>query len=389
MRTLARLTPLLLALGAGLAQADAPAPAAMPDIDQQMQIVVAQASAAAKAAQAAQIDAEMQMHRLADDTLAFVNFDLGQERVVKGAPYCADAVHETVQPLADGNRIVRSQRSRLCRDGEGRTRQELDRHGHRVVYLRDPVAGESWVLDTERKSARRLGAMGHFEPSMVEQSAWREYGERMREWAAKLREQLRGQLGKEGVPPVPPVPPAPPAPPAPAAAPPEPVILSQSDNVTKDAQGRTYRDVRVKVLRMDGAPGLPPLPGMNPPELPLPPGVAIRAQTFAPRGAGAVSSLGSKDMEGVKVNGERTSWTIAAGAMGNEKPIVITRDVWTSPELMLTVASRDFDPRSGETSYRLQNLKRGEPDAALMKVPADFSRAERSVPKASAPAAKG
>ena len=39
-------------------------------------------------------------------TLAFVADELGQERIVKGAPYCADAVHESVQPLADGNRIV-------------------------------------------------------------------------------------------------------------------------------------------------------------------------------------------------------------------------------------------------------------------------------------------
>ena len=97
---------------------------------------------------------------------------------------------------------------------------------------------------------------------------------------------------------------------------------------------------------------------------------------FAPRGDGATSALGSKEIEGVKVNGERTSWTIEAGKIGNEKPIVMTRDVWTSPELMLTVGSRDFDPRSGETNYRLQNIKRGEPDMALLKVPADFKKVE-------------
>ena len=58
--------------------------------------------------------------------------------------------------------------------------------------------------------------------------------------------------------------------------------------------------------------------------------------------------------------------------MGNEKPIVITRDVWTSPELLLTVQSREFDSRSGETTYRLGKLRRGEPDPALMKMPADY-----------------
>jgi hypothetical protein len=41
---------------------------------------------------------------------------------------------------------------------------------------------------------------------------------------------------------------------------------------------------------------------------------------------------------------------------------------------MLTVAVRDFDPRRGEANYRLTNIRRGEPDAALMKVPADYTR---------------
>ena len=79
-----------------------------------------------------------------------------QERVVKGAPYCADALHESVQPLADGNRIVQRQVTRLCRDGEGRTRQEVDYDGRKRVYLRDPVAREAWMLDPERKTARLL-----------------------------------------------------------------------------------------------------------------------------------------------------------------------------------------------------------------------------------------
>ena len=61
-----------------------------------------------------------------------------------------------------------------------------------------------------------------------------------------------------------------------------------------------------------------------------------------------------------------------AGKLGNDKPIVSSREVWTSPELMLR--SVELDPRLGETHYKLQNLKRGEPDAALMRVPADDSK---------------
>ena len=36
-----------------------------------------------------------------------------------------------------------------------------------------------------------------------------------------------------------------------------------------------------------------------------------------------------------------------------------------------------FDPRSGEVNYRLKNIKRGEPDAALMRVPPDYKAPAR------------
>jgi hypothetical protein len=55
-------------------------------------------------------------------------------------------------------------------------------------------------------------------------------------------------------------------------------------------------------------------------------------------------------------------------------------------ELLLTVQSREFDPRSGETTYRLGKLRRGEPDPALMKVPADYD-ASRGGSRPAPPAA--
>lgn len=49
---------------------------------------------------------------------------------------------------------------------------------------------------------------------------------------------------------------------------------------------------------------------------------------------------------------------------------------------LLVLHSRDADPRSGEVSYRLEKIKRGEPDAALMKVPADFQQSGCKAPTA-------
>ena len=368
MKTLLKHAPWLLSLCALGAQAqpanDGPLTAAQRHAIEAAATTRAAAALAAAQAQIAAMDVE--------GNLAFLRSELFQERQVKGAPYCAEAVHETVQPLGDGNRIVHSQRTRLCRDGEGRTRQEVERSGRHNIFIHDPVARESWVLDVERKTARRVPMGPGQRRIMISQDtpAWREYAQRMREWSQKVRERVRQDLGREDVaPPLPPVPPVPPAPP-------EPVLITQTEKISRDAQGK---EKRVVVMNVNGSatvdaaaatPALPPLPPIPP--LDVPQAVALRAADFAPRGAGAVTPLGSKELEGMKVNGERTSWTIEAGKVGNEKPFTITRDVWTSPELGVTVATRDFDPRSGEVNYRLQNLKRGEPDAALMKVPADY-----------------
>ncbi|MBB5202715.1 hypothetical protein HNQ51_000008 [Inhella inkyongensis] len=289
---------------------------------------------------------------------------LGQEKVVKGAPYCADAVHESIQPLADGNRIVKRQSTRLCRDGEGRTRREVQRGDSKLVYLNDPVAKEAWVLDPERKSARQLfsAKRWHFGHA----GEWSDWG---REMAQRMREHFK-DLPEP--PKAPAAPTAPAAPKAPGEG--EPAVVIETDVLIKQGEGEPKRNQERRVYKLSDLKNLPAMPPMPP--LPALPefGFAPQWQQFAPRGEAVQTALPAKEIEGLKVNGERSTWTIAAGKIGNEKPIVITREVWTSPELMLTVHSRDFDPRSGETVYRLEKLKRGEPDAALMKPPADYSR---------------
>jgi hypothetical protein len=287
----------------------------------------------------------------------------GAERVIKGAPFCAEAQHEQVQWLPDGsggapNRIVRQTGWKLCRDGEGRLRQEVERNGTKRVYLRDPVARENWVLDPARKTARRTGAVSI---DGLDREAMRDFSERMREWAREMSDRVRRSV--DGVPPVPPTPPVPPVAPvaAPAAVPmPAPVIVTRSSDGTQ-------RETEVRVIR------LPQGADFAGAEVPAPPAPVLwRARSLAPRGEGPVSPLPARDIEGLRAHGERTTWVIEAGKLGNEKPIQIVREVWTSPDLMLTVMSRDFDPRQGEEVYRLKNVKRGEPDAALMKVPQDY-----------------
>lgn len=86
-----------------------------------------------------------------------------------------------------------------------------------------------------------------------------------------------------------------------------------------------------------------------------------------------VESLGTQFMEGVTVEGTRTTVTIPAGDIGNERPITIVSERWFSQDLKLLVMSRQSDPRFGETTYRLTNLNRAEPPALLFEIPADFT----------------
>jgi hypothetical protein len=59
----------------------------------------------------------------------------------------------------------------------------------------------------------------------------------------------------------------------------------------------------------------------------------------------------------------------SAGTIGNEQPIVITSERWFSPELQLVIYAARSTRARARTSYRLTNLKRGEPPADLFKVP--------------------
>jgi len=77
-------------------------------------------------------------------------------------------------------------------------------------------------------------------------------------------------------------------------------------------------------------------------------------------------------MEGVLVNGVRTTHTIPAGQVGNDRPIIIVTEVWTSPELKAIVYSKRSDPRMGEQTFQLKSIVRSEPDPSLFTVPADF-----------------
>src|SRR5262249_34990747 len=87
-------------------------------------------------------------------------------------------------------------------------------------------------------------------------------------------------------------------------------------------------------------------------------------------------SLGTQTIEGVNAEGTRATLTIPAGKVGNTLPIEVVDETWYSPELQIIVMLKHRDPRSAETTYRMTNINRGEPDRSLFEVPVDYAVAE-------------
>jgi hypothetical protein len=109
-----------------------------------------------------------------DDAIGFVGFeeDLGG-KTVTGAPFSATISTQTTQTLSDGNHINRTTSASIARDSQGRTRREMTlpaiggwgtsgQSAPHVVFINDNVAGAQYVLEPDKKVARK--------------NAWRQHG---------------------------------------------------------------------------------------------------------------------------------------------------------------------------------------------------------------------
>src|SRR5688500_3462367 len=107
-------------------------------------------------------------------------------------------------------------------------------------------------------------------------------------------------------------------------------------------------------------------------------GLSVRGQGAAvPADVQSVDEpLGTRQIEGVKATGRRSTTTIPAGRIGNDRAIQIVEEQWESPELNMVISSRFSDPRTGVVEYRLTNINRSEPRADLFAVPADYTIVE-------------
>ena len=87
--------------------------------------------------------------------------------------------------------------------------------------------------------------------------------------------------------------------------------------------------------------------------------------------------LGNRQILGLRAEGTRQTMTIPAGVFGNISPIQVVTERWYSPELKIVLESRRSDPRMGDVTYRVTQLLRGEPDAALFEIPSGYTTVDR------------
>ena len=79
--------------------------------------------------------------------------------------------------------------------------------------------------------------------------------------------------------------------------------------------------------------------------------------------------LGKKTIDGLEVAGTRETRTYNPGAFGNDKPVVVTKEMWYSPQLQFDLSITRVDPRNGTQKIDVTDLKLGDPGPDWFTVP--------------------
>lgn len=242
-----------------------------------------------------------------------VGFDTGQ---VKGAPYSAQGTMTFTQTLNDGTTISRQTNYNVYRDSEGRTRREETvtgaggMTGHQFVFINDPVAGANYVLNEDDHTAVKLPSLQFI----------------TRDDQGPASTQASGQSNSKTI------------------------YMMRASGQTSSTD----------------APPPPPPP-------PMPGGEFGMTMVMTDGGQHNTESLGTQSFNGIQAEGTRTTWTIPAGTIGNDRPIQTVSERWYSSDLQIVVMSKRTDPRVGDTVYQLANITKAEPAASLFQVPSDYT----------------
>jgi hypothetical protein len=299
------------------------------------------------------------------------------ERIVKGAAFSAEAITESVQTLGDGNRIVRKTVTKMYRDGEGRfRREEMPQPNGNIgsivkvpptIIIIDPVAKFRYILYPASKTIRT-------EPVKTNENSPKPIKENVRKTSEERADQMkertekRFELNAKRV----------------EIAKEKTAINTKKIEIAETAKVRseTIRKVaeeRKKIVdevRKDAQETIKESRKSSGKTVEISENgktvIKEEKNNSSRQENTKTESLGVKNIEGVEAEGTRSTKIIAAGEIGNERPINIVYEKWYSKDLQMIVMSKHIDPRFGENIYRLTNIKLSEPDQSLFTLPDDY-----------------
>ena len=233
--------------------------------------------------------------------------------VVKGAPYSLEATIESAQTLSDGNRIVHRQAVLLYRDSKGRTRRE------ETLAAIGPWATSGTPTTMITIQDPVSGVSYFLDPQ--------------RKTATKLPS---GPPGKN--------------------------VTFMQDAGGGPATASESSGPMVGSFVVSAGEGHAAVSGFS---------TGSHAQVL--HAEEKSEALGKENIAGLSADGTRTTTTIPANIIGNERPLDIVRQRWYSSELQIVLRSKQTDPRFGETTYEVTKLDREEPVSSLFEIPSDYT----------------
>jgi len=250
---------------------------------------------------------------------------------VKGAPYSGEEVTQSDQVLGDGTHIHNQSSTKVYRDSEGRVRRETSES----ITIFDPVAGASYNLNPNTMTARKM-AFSFVTPN----------GEGNVRFPVGTGPMAAAKEGSVSV-----------------------TVSAESDAAMTELKARAEK---LGAEAMDLAKAKQQMAQIAGGQIS---GTMTYSKVEA-RVPGKRESLGTQVLEGVPSEGTRTTSTIEAGTIGNDRALTIVAERWYSQDLKTVMMTSHSDPRSGTETFRLTNVLRSEPSASLFQVSPDYKLVE-------------
>ena len=266
---------------------------------------------------------------------------------VKGAPYSGEEVNETNQMLADGTRIHRENRTTVYRDSEGRTRRETPDS----ITITDPVANFTYMLNPKTMTGQKVTmSLAGYSFMRSGTSGAAITGDSNSTFSIHSSGDGPATITLNGVP--------------------------LDEKAVAEAMAKAKTNGSTQTLSVGIGAGIGSGGGAGSTATAGSGGMIATAPRMAMRKS-AGEPLGKQTIEGVNAEGVREVSTIDAGAIGNDRPIQVSTESWYSAELQMNVMTKHSDPRTGDESFRLTNIRRAEPAAYLFQAPAGYQVTER------------